>query len=47
MKFEKDREYLKKYIQKHFRDADMIDYEKETRDLAMDGARMTDKDIDR
>ena len=31
MKFEKDREFLKAYIEKHFSDSQMIDYEKETK----------------
>ena len=46
VKFEADREHLKKYIQANFRDSEMLDYEKETRDL-VDTAHLSDKEIDR
>lgn len=48
VKFEKDREFLKKYIEKHFSDAEMIDYEKETKELELAASGgLTHKEIDR
>ena len=46
VKFEDDREHLKEYIQANFRDSEMMDYEKETKDL-VDPARLSDKELDR
>lgn len=46
IKFESDREYLARYIRANFRDSEMLDYERETKDV-IDVAQMSNKDIDR
>ena len=52
VKFEKDRDYLKVFIEKNFNDADLINYELENRDLLQFSGgqlnkKMSDKEIDR